>query len=157
MEGSRIEGLPRRRRAPQVTTARRGSARAATGGRAPARAFSTALVEADRRRYQEALQLALEQVERAGDALRRSPGESTLFAYRQAVRRFCQLALARTYAVDRQLRVDPRGGRRLHVVVRKVDEALDQLAREVLQGQRAALAVAARLDDIRGLLLDLVR
>lgn len=157
MESSRIEGLPRRRRSPVVGTPRRGGGR--TGGtvEAPARTFSTELVEADRRRHREELQRALDEVQRAGDALRRSPGEATLFAYRQAVRRFCHLALAHTYAVDRQLRPDPRGGRRLHVVVRKVDEALDRLAREVLEGQQSTLAVAARLDEIRGLLLDLVR
>lgn len=157
MEGSRIEGLPRRRRAPLVEAPRRTAARGVQTAAAPSRVFSTELVEADRRRYREALQQALDEVERAGDALRRSPGESTLFAYRQAVRRFCQLALARAYAVERQLRPDPRGGRRVHVVVRRVDEALDRLALEVLQGQQAALQVAARLDEIRGLLLDLVR
>lgn len=138
-------------------TARRGGGGPGRAVEAPARTFSTELIEADRRRHREELERALQEVQRAGEALRRSPGEATLFAYRQAVRRFCHLALAHTYAVERQLRPDLRGGRRVHVVVRKVDEALDRLAHEVLEGQRATLAIAASLDEIRGLLLDLVR
>ena len=157
MESSRIEGLPHRRRSPVVSTARRGGGGTARAVQAPSRTFSSELIEADRRRHREELERALEEVQRAGEALRRSPGEATLFAYRQAVRRFCQLALAHTYAVERQLRHDLRGGRRVHVVVRKVDEALDRLAHEVLEGQRATLTIAATLDEIRGLLLDLVR
>lgn len=157
MEPGRVEGLPRRRRPPLVGSSRRGEPRGVRAAPAPARTFSTELVDADRRRHREQLRQALEEVQRAGEALCRTPGEATLFAYRQAVRRFCRLALAGSYAVERQLRADPRGGRRVHVLVRSVDESLDRLAKEVLEGQRSALAIAARLDEIRGLLLDLVR
>lgn len=156
MESARIEGLPRRRRPASVGLARRGIGRAEAKPEAPVPVFSTELADADRR-HREELQRALKEVERAGAALRKQPGEAALFDYRQAVRRFCHLALAGTYAVDRQLRLDPRGGRRLHVTVKKVDEALDRLAQEVLATQRDTLAIAARLDEMRGLLLDLVR
>lgn len=119
--------------------------------------FSSALVDADHRQRRRQLEQALAEVDRAADALRRRPGDRTLFEYRRAVRRFLELALAGTYTVERHLRMEVRGGRRLTAIVRQVDEQLDRLATEVLARQRDLLAIAARLADIRGLLLDLLR
>ncbi|WP_324716900.1 YaaR family protein [Carboxydochorda subterranea] len=157
MESARIEGLPRRRRPTQIGRPRAGSTARTASGERPAGVFRTELADADRRRRRQEMEQALREVDRCAGELRRSPGEATVFAYRQAVRRLLELALAGTYRVDRRVAVDGRGQRRLHAVIQEVDAALDRLVRDVLARQQPALALAARLDDIRGLLLDLVR
>lgn len=157
MESARVESSPSRRRPAGVGPMRLRGPRQAERVEPAGAAFSTALVDADRRQRRRQLEQALAAVDRAADALRRSPGDRTLFDYRQAVRRFLELALAGTYAVERHLRMDVRGGRRLQAVVRRVDEQLDRLATDVLAQQKDLLAIASRLADIRGLLLDLLR
>lgn len=158
MERTRLDPSPGRRRPAAVGGAPRGArARTPPAPEKPLPTFSTALFEADERRRREELRRALDEVDRAAEALRRAPGDRTLFDYRQAVRRLLQLALPGSYRVERQTRMDARGVRRLQVVVRRVDEELDRLATEVLARQQDVMAIAARLMEIRGLLLDLVR
>lgn len=158
MERTRLDPSPGRRRPAAIGGSPRGArARASPAAEPPLATFNTALLEADARRRREELKRALEEVDRAAEALQRSPGDRTLFDYRQAVRKLLQLALPGSYRVERQTRMDARGVRRLQVLVRRVDEELDRLATEVLARQRDVLAIAARLMEIRGLLLDLVR
>ena len=158
MERTRLDPSPGRRRPSAVAGAPRGArARSARAVEQPLPTFNTALWEADARRRRQELDRALAEVDAAADALRRSPSDRTLFDYRQAVRRVLQLALPGSYRVERQTRTDPRGVRRLQVLVRQIDEELDRLAQEVLRAHRDQLALAARLVEIRGLLLDLVR
>ncbi|HEY8486176.1 MAG TPA: YaaR family protein [Limnochordales bacterium] len=157
MERARLDPSPGRRRPAGIS-------RPAGGGRLRARdevekplpSFNTELLLAQRRQRED-LEKALAAVDEAAEALRRCPGERTLFDYREAVRRFLELALPGSYRVERATRLDVRGVRRLHVVVRCVHEQVDRLAREVLARHRDSLAIAARLSEIRGLLLDLVR
>jgi uncharacterized protein YaaR (DUF327 family) len=42
----------------------------------------------------------------------------------------------------------------VHVILQKVDDQLDQLAKMLLAGQVPQLRILERLDQIRGLLLD---
>lgn len=157
MESPRVESSPNRRRPAGIGPIRLRSSRQAERIEEAGTGFSSALVDADRRQRRRQLEQALTDVDRAADALRRRPGDRTLFDYRRAVRRFLELALAGTYTVERHLRMEVRGGRRLQAIVRQVDEQLDRLATEVLARQQDLLAIAARLADIRGLLFDLLR
>lgn len=157
METTRIGGSPGRRKAPRIAAGRLAGGAKRADRPAEVRVFSTELVDADHRQRRQEMERALADVDRRAAALRSAPGEATVFAYKQSVRRLLELALAGSHVVERRVRLDPGGRKRLHVVVQEVDRAVDDLIREVLAGQRDALALAAQLDDIRGLLLDLVR
>lgn len=97
----------------------------------------------------------LASIDTAALALRRSRGPAQLEAYREAVRRFLSHALQQGYRVSESLRFTRHGHRVASVRVEVIDERLEALAREVLHGQADAIQIAAYLDEIRGLLLDL--
>lgn len=101
------------------------------------------------------LDLALENIDKLGKQLRDKPTLINLKNYKTAVRAFLQEAVKTAYAVTEQRFVDRFGRRRMFLLVAKVDEKLEELTRMVLNQQDNALNLAAKLDEIRGLLLDI--
>ncbi|NLM68732.1 MAG: YaaR family protein [Firmicutes bacterium] len=101
------------------------------------------------------LNTALENIDKLGKQLRDKPTIVNLKNYKAAVRAFLKEAISTAYTVAERRFVDRYGRRRLFLLVAKVDEQLEELTRMVLHQQHAALNLAAKLDEIRGLLLDI--
>jgi uncharacterized protein YaaR (DUF327 family) len=107
----------------------------------------------DRRRTIEEL---LDGVFAAGDQLKSAPTIETIKGYRQKVRAFVK------YAVDHMISVEETTSganilkRKRFTLVKVIDEKLDSLAASVLAAQREQLAILAQIDEINGLLVDLV-
>jgi len=102
------------------------------------------------------LDSALETIEELGKKLRAQPTLANLKTYKAAVRSFLQQAINGSYELSERRFIDRLGRRRLFVVVAKIDEQLEELTRMVLDKQDSTLELAAKLDEIRGLLLDIV-
>ena len=43
----------------------------------------------------------------------------------------------------------------MYGIIRRVDEALDELAQELVKEEQDVMAILSRVDEIRGLLLDI--
>ena len=147
----------------KVDPAKPGRGRPARAGRgAPPRlnagpsGFVEALNDAVSGRGERMTEADLETVDRCAAALRRSPTLENLRAYREAIRSFLARLLA-AYSVEEIRGFNRFGKRSITVLVRVVDAELDELARMVLQRSQETLAIAAKLDDIRGILLDYIR
>lgn len=117
--------------------------------------FKTNLIEAEEELIRADLEALMEDVDRAGFELKRWRGRAQLEAYRRAVKAFLQVALERMYHVHHETRFDARGRRVKSVVIQAIDAHLEAVANEILKGEKSAIPLAARLDEIRGLLLDL--
>jgi len=52
--------------------------------------------------------------------------------------------------------LDRRGRHRVFATIKIVNEKLEELTREVLSSERDHLAILGKIEDIRGLILDLV-
>lgn len=105
------------------------------------------------------LEAALDDVFVLGDKLKNDPALSMLSDYKKAVRRFLNVILAKAYrhAAVRGAKNPRTMMQKEYSVVKTVDENLDKLARAVLSEQRDTLAILARIDEIRGLLIDYMR
>ncbi|HLT57992.1 MAG: YaaR family protein [Limnochordales bacterium] len=98
---------------------------------------------------------AIKDVDAAAARLRAELTLEALREYKEALRQAVAAALRRMYAVHTETGFARGGRRRLLYVVRTIDAKLEELTRLMLSQQRDNLALAARLDEIRGLLLDL--
>lgn len=125
----------------------------AGASRAP---FAEALQEAEVERARANVQAGIESIDKAAQDLRDSPTMERLIAYKRAIHDVLSKLLD-AYSVEELRGFNRFGKRTIHVLVRIVDEKLEELARLVLSNAQDALAIAARLDDIRGILLDSVR
>lgn len=97
----------------------------------------------------------LSQVDKAAKKLVTQPSMETLRSYRAAVQNFLKEAISGSYRMKGESRWDRRGNRRIFCVVQKVNQALEELTTEVLQKNAKPIELMARVDEIRGLLVDL--
>lgn len=139
---------------------RRTGAGLAKTGREPAATrertgFAAALREAAAIQTASERERLLTAVDTAAAALKLNPGSEALWQYREAVRAFVGAAIQAMYTVEEARKFDRRGRQSLWVLVRTIDAALEALTRAVLAEQADFLAIAARTDEIRGLLIDL--
>ncbi|MGB4638163.1 MAG: YaaR family protein [Limnochordia bacterium] len=101
------------------------------------------------------LAAALAEIDGFSRELVRSPVLANLIRYKKKVRELLLFLMRQAYEVRESTFYDPQGRRRLFMVVETIDEKLEELTREFLAKQVSPLELVSRLDEIRGLLLDL--
>lgn len=94
------------------------------------------------------------------DAARRfsqSPTPQTFVEFKEAVKAVLAKMLQEAYAVDHIRTFGRHGRQRVQVLVRVIDDHLDQLARLIVQKSNDTVSILHHIEEIKGLLLDAVR
>lgn len=99
----------------------------------------------------------LDSVHATGEELKRDPSPERVKAYKQAVRSFTHYVVERAYGLSEKTSGGNILKRKKFTTVVVIDEKLERLAAEVLSAQRDKLEILRRLDEIHGLLVDLLR
>jgi len=76
--------------------------------------------------------------------------------YRRLIRDFLDEIVSNGYTFSKEDAYASRGRHRYIATVKIVDEKLDELGKEVMKEQADKIEILHRIDDIRGLLLDLM-
>lgn len=98
---------------------------------------------------------ALAEIDDLGRELREHPILINLQNYKAAVRAILKLVVDKGLAVEERRFVDQHGRRRVFLIVSQVDQKLEQLTNLILSKQASTIDLASKLDEIRGLLLDI--
>jgi uncharacterized protein YaaR (DUF327 family) len=120
---------------------------------------------------EETLQELMDAVHSAGDSLRNRPLPDEVMRYKKAVKDFLRYVVENTYAIEQEIGIPnslkpgfnkPRSSpeakeRKNYQMIRVVDRKLDQLAAIILAGQGNQLEILARLEEITGILVDLLQ
>ncbi len=75
--------------------------------------------------------------------------------YRGLVKDFLNEIVNRSHKFSRENFLDRRGRHRVYGMVKLVDKNLDDLAGELVKDEKDHLAILGKVDEIRGLLLDI--
>ena len=75
--------------------------------------------------------------------------------YRELIKDFMNEIVTRSHKFSRENFLDRRGRHRVYGMIRLVDETLDELAAELIKDEKDHLMILSRIDEIRGLLLDI--
>ena len=75
--------------------------------------------------------------------------------YRSLIKGFFNEIITRSHEFSRENFLDRRGRHRVYGIIRLVDETLDSLAQELMKDEKDHLAILSKIDEIRGLLLDI--
>lgn len=75
--------------------------------------------------------------------------------YRSLVREFMNEVTVNSHEFSRENFLDRRGRHRVYGIVKEVDKSLDDLAQELMKDEKDNLAILEKIDDIRGMLLDI--
>lgn len=104
---------------------------------------------------QEKLNGLMKDIEEQGKKIAEHMDIRDMKKYRASVKAFLNEVVNRSHEFSRENFLDKRGRHRVYGIVKKVDENLDSLASELIKDEKDHLAILDRIDDIRGLLLDI--
>ena len=104
---------------------------------------------------QEKLNSMMEQITVQGDKISKHMDIKDMKNYRELVKGFLNEVVSRSHEFSRENFLDRRGRHRVYGIVRLVDKNLDDLAGELVKDEKDHLAIISKIDDIRGLLLDI--
>lgn len=107
----------------------------------------------------EAVNALMDEVRNAGDVLQSRPLPEEIMRYKQAVRNFINYVVHNTYELDHDSgrRLDPLSDKRkIYTKIQVIDKKLEDLAAMLLSGQKKQMELLSRLEEIRGLLVDLL-
>ncbi len=104
---------------------------------------------------QEKLSALMKDIEEQGAKIAKHMDIKDMKKYRSSVKEFMNEIVSRSHEFSRENFLDRRGRHRVYGIVRQVDKNLDELATELLKEEKDNLAILGKIDDIRGLLLDI--
>jgi hypothetical protein len=105
----------------------------------------------------EALQYLLDEVHTAGEALKEKPFQEQILHYKAAVRNFIKYVVDNSYTVEEKISGTNILKRKKFTIIQVIDKKLDQLAAGILAGQTSQIQILAKLDEIKGLLINLLQ
>ena len=114
---------------------------------------------------EESLHELMDEVHNAGDALSKRPFPPEIAAYRNAIRNFIHYVVENSYGIEEvsgkvKIIKGPDGmdirKPQPHKIIRIIDSRLEDMASAILRGQLNQLQILEKLDEIKGLLVDLL-
>ncbi len=102
------------------------------------------------------LNLLVEEIATQGKRITKHMDVTDMRRYRELIKEFMNEIVNRSHKFSRQNFLDKRGRHRVYGMIKLIDKTLDELALELIKEEKDAIAILSRIDEIRGLLLDLL-
>ena len=117
--------------------------------------FKAKLSEIKHGEIKERLDRLMDIVDEQGRKLKQSLDKKDLFEYKKRVKDFLRLIQKEFVQAKQSFSWDGAGNLKTYTIVEKVDQNLSQLHDLFMQEQADVLEVVKKIDEIRGLLVDL--
>ena len=105
---------------------------------------------------QAGLKLMMEEITQQGKKIGKHMDIRDMKTYRALIKDFMNEIVNHSHKFSRENFLDKRGRHRVYGMIKLVDEALDELAAELLKDEKDHLLILGKIDEIRGLLLDII-
>ena len=120
---------------------------------------------------EDSVNLLMDEVRSTGDTLQNRPFPEEIMRYKQAVRNFINYVVQNAYALEHEkgipnfLKPGFKGQRgtpeamegKMYAKIQVIDKKLEDLAAMLLSSQARKMELVSRLEEIRGLLIDLLQ
>ena len=97
----------------------------------------------------------MNEIEEEGKKISKKTDIRDMKHYRELIKSFLNEVVTRSHKFSRENFLDKRGRHRVYGMIRLIDQNLDELAEELLKEEKDHLAILSKIDEIRGLLLDI--
>ncbi|MCI8563400.1 DUF327 family protein [bacterium D16-51] len=104
---------------------------------------------------QSQLSLMMEDIIQQGDKLGKRMDVRDLKQYRKLIQEFMNEIATHTHQFSRENFLDRKGRHRVYGIVKKINQTLDELAEELLREEKDHIAILSKIDEIKGLILDI--
>lgn len=102
------------------------------------------------------LTLVMEEITQQGEKIGKRMDIRDMKKYRALIKDFLNEVVTRSHKFSRENFLDKRGRHRVYGIVKLVDQTLDELASELLKDEKDHLVILGKIDEIRGMLLDII-
>lgn len=106
--------------------------------------------------YEEHVKELAAKIDEQGRRLTQRADVGEMERYRELIAELLNEVVSNAYAFRREKSIDSKGRIRICATITKINEKLDELAGKILDGNRDQLEIISRIDDIRGLILDIM-
>jgi len=117
--------------------------------------FRNQLNHAEDRNSEERIKEIVNRIFQQGEKLSEKVDIREFKIYKKLISEFLDEVVGNSRKFSKQNYLDRRGRYKAYAVIKKINEELDNLAKDVLNGETDNLKILQRLDDIRGLILDI--
>ena len=117
--------------------------------------FKNKLTEIQQQEVKKRLNKLLVLVDREGEKLKKTLDKEDLISYKRRVQDFLRILQQEFVEAKQSYSWDASGNVQTHTIIEKVDKNLEVLQGLFLQEQSDVLEIVSKIDEIRGLLLDL--
>ncbi|HOM02504.1 MAG TPA: YaaR family protein [Acetivibrio sp.] len=118
--------------------------------------FKRHLKEFDNRNHEERIRALVSQIEEQGKKLSQKVDVRELKIYKRLISDFLDEVLHHSHMFSKDSYLDRRGRYKVYATVKKINAELDELTKEVLDSEGDNINILQRIEDIRGLVLDLM-
>ena len=104
----------------------------------------------------ERLSVMMQEITMQGEKLGKHMDVRDMKHYRRLIQEFMNEIVNRSHKFSRENFLDRRGRHRVYGMIKRVNVVLDELAGEFIKEEKDTLAILSKVDEIRGLLLDII-
>ena len=104
----------------------------------------------------ERLSVMMQEITMQGEKLGKHMDVRDMKHYRRLIQEFMNEIVNRSHKFSRENFLDRRGRHRVYDMIKRVNVVLDELAGELIKEEKDTLAILSKVDEIRGLLLDII-
>lgn len=97
----------------------------------------------------------MDEITAQGERIAKHMDVTDMKKYRSLVKEFMNEVVNRSHKFSRENFLDRRGRHRVYGIVRLVDKNLDELAEELVKDEKDHINILNKVDEIRGLLIDI--
>lgn len=122
---------------------------------APSRSFHRQVTTLQQQQHLEHIEKLQSEIFEQGEVIKKKADIGELQKYRKMISELLNETVSNSFQCVKSDSYSARSGHKLFIVIRKVNDKLDQLTKEILADQTDNLRLLGMVDDIRGLLVDL--
>ena len=104
----------------------------------------------------ERLSVMMQEITMQGEKLGKHMDVRDMKHYRRLIQEFMNEIVNRSHKFSRENFLDRRGRHRVYGMIKRVNVVLDELAGELIKEEKDTLAILSKVDEIRGLLQDII-
>lgn len=116
----------------------------------------TLMSRIDEEGLQERLSGLFEEIQMQGKKISKHTDVKDMKKYRALIKDFINEIVNRSHKFSRENFLDRRGRHRVYGIIRLIDGNLDELAKELMKEEKDNVAILGKVDEIRGLILDIL-
>jgi len=109
----------------------------------------------EEKELQSQLTLMMEDIIQQGKRLGKRMDIRDMKQYRKLIQEFMNEITAHSHEFSRENFLDRKGRHRVYGIVKQINQTLDELAEELLREEKDHIAILSKIDEIRGLILDI--